>query len=102
MAIENEKSTNGGKMYCNNCGKEIDDKAFVCPHCGVKQSSNSEDGPVGGLGILCFLIPLVGLILYLSWKDEKPIKASGAGKAALWGFILGIVFYTMSMCGAAM
>lgn len=22
-------------MYCRNCGKEIDDKAFVCVHCGV-------------------------------------------------------------------
>ncbi len=23
--------------YCPNCGKEIDEKAFVCVHCGVKQ-----------------------------------------------------------------
>lgn len=23
-------------MFCKNCGKEIDDKAFVCPNCGVK------------------------------------------------------------------
>jgi len=22
-------------MYCQNCGKEIDDKAVVCIHCGV-------------------------------------------------------------------
>lgn len=22
-------------MYCRNCGKEIDDKAVVCIHCGV-------------------------------------------------------------------
>ncbi len=22
-------------MYCTNCGKEIDDKAVVCIHCGV-------------------------------------------------------------------
>lgn len=22
-------------MYCSNCGKEIDDKAVVCIHCGV-------------------------------------------------------------------
>ena len=22
-------------MYCKNCGKEIDDKAVVCPGCGV-------------------------------------------------------------------
>lgn len=23
-------------MFCKNCGKEIDEKAFVCPNCGVK------------------------------------------------------------------
>jgi len=28
-------------MFCNNCGKEIDDKAFVCPSCGVKHFSIS-------------------------------------------------------------
>ncbi len=22
-------------MYCRNCGKEVDEKAFVCPGCGV-------------------------------------------------------------------
>ncbi|MCD8372057.1 MAG: zinc ribbon domain-containing protein [Clostridia bacterium] len=22
-------------MYCKNCGKEIDDKAVMCPHCGT-------------------------------------------------------------------
>lgn len=21
-------------MYCNKCGKEIDDEALICPHCG--------------------------------------------------------------------
>lgn len=25
-------------MFCKNCGKEIDDKAAVCPHCGVAQN----------------------------------------------------------------
>ncbi len=23
-------------MFCKNCGKEIDDNAYVCVHCGVK------------------------------------------------------------------
>ena len=87
-------------MYCNNCGKEIDDNAFVCPHCGVKQNSVSQfDEPIGGLSVVCFLFPIVGLILYLIWKESKPLKASGAGKAALWGFILGVVFSLLSMCG---
>ena len=87
-------------MYCSNCGKEIDGKAFVCPHCGVKQNIVSEDGPVGGLGIICFLIPLVGLILYLIWKDIKPIKSKGAGKSALWGFIVLIILNAIIIANA--
>ncbi|MCI9641441.1 MAG: hypothetical protein HFJ98_01395 [Eubacterium sp.] len=42
--------------------------------------------------MLSFFIPLVGLILYLTQKDQTPIKAKGCGKAALIGFILQIVF----------
>jgi len=79
-------------MFCNNCGKEIDDKAFVCPHCGVKiKSFIQNDEPIGGLGILCFLIPIIGLVLYLVWQDNKPIKSKGAGKAAIWGFVLNVI-----------
>ena len=80
-------------MYCSNCGKEIDQKAYVCPHCGVKQKEIISDEEIGGLGVVCFFIPLVGLILYLTWKDSKPNKSSGAGKAALWGFIISFVFW---------
>ncbi len=81
-------------MFCENCGKEIDEKAFVCLGCGVKTnsvSSESEDGPIGTLGLVCFLWPLIGLILYLVWKESKPKKASGAGKAALWGVIFTVI-----------
>ena len=28
-------------MYCSNCGKEIDDKAVVCVHCGCATNNNS-------------------------------------------------------------
>lgn len=39
-------------MFCKNCGQEIDDKAVVCPHCGVAQREMSydtikDDGGVG-------------------------------------------------------
>lgn len=30
--------------YCPNCGKEIDEKAFVCIHCGVKQPKMGGGG----------------------------------------------------------
>ena len=44
-----------------------------------------------GMKFLCFLIPLVGLIIFLSSKKEKPEYAKGCGVAALMGFIVGFV-----------
>ena len=26
-----------GKKYCSNCGEQIDEKAEICPDCGVRQ-----------------------------------------------------------------
>lgn len=48
------------------------------------------DKPSTGLNILSFLIPLVGLILFLSWQNSTPIKAKACGKWALIGFCVAI------------
>ena len=81
-------------MFCRNCGKEIDDKAVVCPHCGVatgKTAANGDDASSVGYGILGFLFPLIGLILYLVWKNEYPLRAKSVGKGALIGVIVSVV-----------
>ena len=80
-------------MFCKNCGKEIDDNAYVCPHCGVKidKSSDSDGGSNVGWGILSCLIPLVGLILFCVWKRERPAVAKVCGICALVSFIINVV-----------
>ena len=87
MYIQEDKS-----MNCKNCGQQIDDKAVICPHCGVSQAVDS-----GGIGwsLLGCCIPLAGLILFLIWKDTKPKSAKAAGIGALVAVGLGIVFYVL-------
>lgn len=51
-------------MFCKNCGKEIDDKAYVCPNCGVK---------VGGFDI------------------SKGIATGKSGKSKVAAGLLGIL-----------
>ena len=83
-------------MFCSKCGKEINDEAVVCVHCGCPVENKAAaavagDAPNTGFAVIGFLIPIVGLILYLMNKDTYPLKAKSAGKGALIGFIVGIV-----------
>lgn len=98
-------------MYCTKCGKFVErEDALFCPFCGAElkregtqsfqqqgvnmgnhpysyQYHNPYDAPSLGWGLVSFLIPMAGLILYLVWKNESPLKA----KSCLQGFIASIV-----------
>lgn len=83
--------------YCKNCGKMIDDKAVICPHCGVAQENKPQVVDNGGFGwsVLGCCIPIVGLILYLVWKDTKPVTAKAVGIGALVGVGLTVLYYVL-------
>lgn len=46
-----------------------------------------------GWGFLGCWIPLVGLILFLVWKDNKPKSAKAAGIGAIVGVVIYVAFY---------
>ena len=82
------------KMYCKNCGRNIDDSAKYCINCGTRLDNNNngiDDRSSFGFAILGFLIPIVGLIIFLIYEGKKPKRAKSAGKGALIGFITKIV-----------
>lgn len=88
-------------MYCKNCGCSLPDDAIKCENCGAVLSYGFEAGktiPVKEekgsvlLGILGFMFPLIGLILYLAMMHSEPKKAKSAGKGALTAFIIYLVF----------
>ena len=85
-------------MFCSKCGKEVNEEAVVCVHCGCALDNKKAaiatqgDAPNMGFAVLGFFIPLVGLILYLVNKDTAPLKAKSAGKGALIGFCVSLVF----------
>lgn len=82
--------------FCKNCGAQIDDNAVVCPACGVQQQPVSTDTGGFGWGLLGFCVPLAGLILYLVWKDEKPLTSKAAGTGALISVIFGIISWLLA------
>lgn len=89
--------------FCPACGAKLIENAAFCPSCGnridassvacsqgvgnLQTGSNPADAPSGGFAALGFFAPVVGLILYLVWKDSLPLRAKSAGKGALAGAI---------------
>lgn len=62
-----------------------------------QQQQNVQDSGSAGWGVLGFFFPLVGLILFLVWKDTKPRCAKSAGIGALVGVIVSVVFLIIGL-----
>ena len=87
--------------YCKNCGNQIDDNVVVCPFCGAQHTPLEVVAPADtgsfGWSVLGFCIPLVGLILFLVWKDTKPVSSKQAGVGALVSVILAVVLWVIGI-----
>lgn len=87
--------------YCRRCGAPISDQAMVCPSCGEPQYSVPPVQDNGGIGwgLLGCCIPIVGLVLFLVWKDQKPKTAKAAGIGALVAVGLYAFWYILAIVG---
>lgn len=83
--------------FCKNCGNQIDDNTVICPSCGANQNTAPQTTDNGGFlwGLLGCCIPIVGLVLFLVWKDSKPKTAKAAGIGALVSVIIGVLWYVL-------
>lgn len=57
-----------------------------------KITKKNDDRGGFAWGCLGFCIPIVGLILWLVWRDEKPKTAKAVGIGALVSAIIGAIF----------
>ena len=95
--------------FCTRCGSQIDESAIFCPKCGQQQGQGftyqyqqpfynaptytAEDlAPSRGFAVLSFLFPIVGLVLWIVWKNTKPGKAESCAKGALASTCVGTPF----------
>jgi len=60
----------------------------------MEENTNVAEDKGGFLwGLLGCCIPIVGLILFLVWKDSKPKTAKAAGIGALVSVVVAVVYY---------
>ena len=84
-------------MFCTNCGKEINNQAVICPHCGVPTQNcnltqvytrqNNDKNGIAIAGFVCsFFIPLLGWIfggIGLSRANKRNGKFKGFAISAI-------------------
>lgn len=73
----------------NNNYNQFEQQGQYNPNMGTMPQQ--EEKANVGLAILSFIIPLVGLILFLTKKDKQPKTAKACGICALVCFLLGII-----------
>jgi len=102
-------------MYCSNCGKEIDDKAVICVHCGVATHNMKQAQGVDMTlkskivaGLLAIFVGTLGIHnFYLGYKDKGIaqllltvvgwIVIVGPIIAWIWSLTEGIQIFTGSI-----
>lgn len=101
-------------MYCKYCGKEIDDNADVCIHCGrstrnttqVSEQNNSSGESKTGVGaLLGFFLGIIGLIVgLLLYKDgtiERKTFIKGWAIAFVISAVVALIIYGIYMATVA-
>lgn len=87
--------------YCQSCGSKTNENQELCISCGAglqgnKKVSNGEDNPSSLVGLAACCFPIVGLILYIVWKNDKPKSAKSVCKWAVIGTVAGILLYIVA------
>ncbi len=91
--------------YCSNCGKEVDENAFVCVNCGYKLMDQKEEGSALGIlsiifgalgGWLGLVFGIIGLCIYKTKENKRNCKI-GIGLFVGWILLL-IMIILMGSC----
>lgn len=86
-------------MQCPNCHAKISELAEICPKCGVriKEAPVGVDQPNWGINLISLCcIPILGIIMYFVWKNDKPAAAKSALTFSLIGIGVVVVLYVLA------
>lgn len=78
--------------YCKCCGEMISKESKFCVHCGQPLHENEREAD-WILKILCFLIPPLGLLIYLLNIGEHPKLSNQSLMFSIFGLFVFITIY---------
>ena len=91
------------QSYCTNCGEKIENPNVVVNMQGTSEQinivHNETDKSEILYNVLSFFIPLIGLIFFLIWKDEYPVRAKACLKWMIISIVLSIALTVLFMAG---
>lgn len=94
-------------MKCKKCNAELAKDATFCNSCGTKvveeaKTEKTSEGSSFGWGVLGFFVPIVGLILFLVWRQTKKNSSKASGIGALIGAgvgLIGLIIFLLGLSG---
>ena len=89
--------------FCTNCGNELDDRAIMCPKCGIALTqtvANSGQTQSNGMAIagfvLSFFIPFLGLIFSILGLKRSKETNNGKGLSTA-GIIISCITMVITL-----
>lgn len=88
-------------MFCKKCGKEVNDDAVVCIHCGcsLKEDENKKEMNESktGIGVLMGLfLGIIGLVIGICMYPAGTLARKTFLKA--WGTTFGVCVAILVVC----
>jgi TM2 domain-containing membrane protein YozV len=85
------ENPDGAKKFCSNCGEQIDVRAEICPHCGVRVvMPPSVKNPAVAV-ILSFFVVGLGQVYNGKYKTAILMFVLAVISAMLWSIGIGVI-----------